>query len=1798
MQLPPRTAFVELRGHRLDSLIHQTPRSSVWRGTADDGTRVVVKMPTEATPTPREIARYQWAHDLAAAADPRAVVRHLALLRTGASVALVMEDVGGEPLAARIPPGGLPLSRWLALAIALATALGRLHDSGLVHKDVKPHNVLVLPPRPDAPGPDVRLIDLGISIRLKRETVEAPALDQIEGTLAYMSPEQCGRIASPVDARSDLYSLGVTLFEMAAGRLPFGDDSPAELAHAHVARPPPPLRTLRPDVPTVVVAIVERLLAKNADDRYASAQGLVHDLARCQAELLRSGTVRAFAIGQVDANLGFRIPDRLYGREAERARLLAAVDQAAAGARVLVTVAGASGIGKTALVNDMHKAVAAGRARVATGKFDQFRDDLPYLGILKALRTLLKRELAEPEAVLAPRRAALREALGDYGALLTAGVPELQALVGPQPEVEAIAPQDAARRLHRVAARFLAVFATSEQPLVLFLDDLQWADPASLALIEALGTDPALAHLLLVAGWRSNEVGPGHPLHASLAPLRDAAQHCVELLLPPLQRADVAALLADTLQAERAQVEALAVHVHGVAAGNPFFVAEFLLALRERGFFRHDADGRGWVWDLARLPDIGLPDNVAALIAERLVGLPAACLDLLDSAACVGSEFDLRTLASVHGSAQSAAAVGLAPAVRAGIVLPLDGKYKVFESLDGWALPAAELGELGTARYRFQHDRVRQTVHERLDDARRAERHLRIGRLLWRGLAHEELQQRVVEVFMHVVEGVALVSDAAERAELARLGLAAGQRALRALAFDGARRMLQAAAGLLAAEAWDADHDTAVGLHLALAQCAYALTRFDAAEAEAATVIARARRVADAAEAHGLRIRIRHTPNRYAEAVDVGVQVAAALGVALPRKPRLPHVLAGVLRAVAAQRGRDPLDFAALGEAQDADMRAAVSLLCSVASPAYFSEPDLLPLIGITCTRLSIRHGLTPQSPYGFAVWALVLCGVLGRIDTGYRFGELALQVGRRYGGTDEARARFVVDTFIKHWKEPLPEIAHLLHGDWARSRDAGDAESATYCAGVTLYTHFLAGSPLDQRERYGDAIAFLHDCEQPHVKDCFLAWVQLVDALRAPELPAELDGPAFSYPALLPVFERSENRVQIAISAIAAGLLDLFAGRHARAEARFALAARWERNIVGQVLVPGLAFFRALNAYRLAAAAGSASLRRIARRQHARLARWAPLAPANLAHRLALLDAEAALLDGQTGAAIVRLHAAIQHAASGGGLLYEALAQQRLAAVLAAQGAAASAATAALQAADAFSRWGAPGLADEVQAPVPAALRRHTTGGPSSSSSATGAPAAALGGIDLQSLFAAVAAISSEIDEAALLARLMPTLMQAAGADRGLLLLRDPQGALWIEVEARLAGVTVQRVALAPLDAGDAPAPVPLSRRVVDLAQRSAEPVVVHDAAAAELLEGEAYAREQGVAALLALAIALQGRPLGVLYLENHVARGAFTDSRVEIVRALGAQAGIALENARLYGRVQSALDAQTVLTEANRRFVPREFVSGLGVQSIVDVRLNVAIEREMNVLFVDLRGFTQLTLTLGPKATVAVINRYLSHVQPGIAAHGGFVGQYYGDGVMALFPNDADDALRGALAMCRGLEGYNRERGSDFPALAFGMGLHSGPLTLGTIGDPDHFQCGVVGDSVNLASRMEGLTKHFGATLVLSGATVERLKAPQSFLLRPLGRVEVAGRRQQLEVYEGAGSHAEEVQERLAQSLPSYLQAMALYRDGRFAQARHGFEACAAACVQDSVAARFAQRCAGRADGAWDGIERPAKG
>nr|CAA6817146.1 MAG: Adenylate cyclase (EC [uncultured Thiotrichaceae bacterium] len=1669
----------------------------------------------------------------------------------------------GTGLDSQIPVNGFKLEPLLTISLALARELSKLHATNTLHNGIKPANVII---EPDSLT--VRFSNLETATRFSRNTNPSNSLTR-EEMLAYVSPERCRRIESLIDDRSDLYSLGVTLFQLASGKLPFISKDKGDLVHAHIAQAPPQLKHIRPDLPDVFSNIVAKLLEKNMEDRYESATGLVHDLEHCAAEIQRTGTIRLFKIAENDIPAYFRIPDKLYGREIELEQLSNAFESCQQGKRTLVTVSGMSGVGKTALVHAMQKSIIRDNGLYTIGKPDQFQPDQPYLALIQAARLMLKQVLSEPEKKLQSIKKALQYQLGTQGKLLTEGIPELELIIGPQPDIEDVSYLDAERRFNGVVARFLSVFATAQTPLVIFIDDLQWADAASYRLLHFLAGHSALNHLMFVFGYRTNELGIGHPAIDVISAFQSSVAVHHEVKIEPLTKADISTMLSETLHCHVNKVHPTSEYLYKLTEGNAFFIREFLQALHTRGFFKINRAENKWEWDLTAIIDQSLPDTVTELLTARLAEIPETCLNLLDTASCIGSEFDLYTLSSVQEISLSLVSRQIAPAVDSGLLVPLANVYWNVDSLNAGD---HQFKSVASPRYRFQHDQVRETVHARLDEAQRTELHTIIGGLLVKNLSVDELNSQTVEVFSHLFYCVHSEQDKIKRKRYAQLGLVAGRMTYQRLAFSTASSQLEVAAQFLPDNCWKTDYQLSLDIFMLQAECAYALEQTAEFEKISSHILENVTSAIDTARIQSLRIRRLLTETKYDEAVDVTINVVKSLGIKIPRKPHTTHVLSGVTQVLMAQRGREPATFENLPEMSDQEMTEAIGVLTSAASAAYFAEPNLLPLIGIISTHRSIKHGLTPSSSYGFAVWALILCGVLGRIDTGYKFGNLALNVGKRYGGVDESRGRFVAHCFIKHWKDPLKDVCGFLYKDWGLNKDAGDEESAVYCIGVLLYTAFFSGGALDADKKYEPAVQYLLESNKPHVKHSFLAWVQLHEHLRAAELPEDLDGDWFSLTEKLPEFERTNNGVQIAISLTAAGILDFFAQRYERAASRFEIVAANEDKIVAQVLIPGLAFFRALNAYRLYAIQPKPKWLKIARKQTSRIRKWAKHSSVNLDHRLSLLQAEAFLIKGNAAEAVMSLHTAYEQATDNG-KMYQALAAKRLEEVLLSTGSRSQADLMNTNAHQCFKEWGL-GVSN---------IKGQPDLNPESTYS--------FENNDLQSLLSAMGDISSEINRETLLKKLMASLMQAGSADRGLLILMDNDDKPIIEIDTRFDGEWINPHV--PLKGFHQ-----VARPILSYAMRTHEIVVVNDAQNDDRLANDTYIKTKQVRALLASTIQIQGRLIGLIYLENSVARGAFNTHRVQIIKALAAQAGIALENAKLYSGMQETLEQQRVLNAANKRFVPEEIFTSLGYGSIVDVNLNEAIERDMNIVFVDLRSFTSISLDLGAKKTIAMINRYLSHIQPGILTHKGFVGNYMGDAVLAVFPNDADNALQGAITMSRGLMGYNRDRG-DFPKLDFGIGIHSGPVTLGMIGDIDHIQCGVIGDSVNASSRIEGLTTFYGTTAIISQTTYDRLMAPERFAVRWLGRVELEGRSEVTGIYELLDVFPEDVKNKIQSNEIEFEQALDLYTRGYWHKSYHLFKKLNKQCPEDQVSLRYAQRCKVRLSAQlhWDGIEKPRK-
>src|SRR6266404_3305948 len=841
-----RYVFELLRADEELALHRGRPRTPATSG----GRPILLLRAVCEHPAPATIKRLGHEYSLAHELRSEWTARPVALTEHQGRTALVLEDPGGEPLDGLV---GAPmeLGLFLRLAVGLASSLRELHAQEIIHKDIKPANALV-----DIATGRVWLTGFGIASRLRRQRQAPEAPEGIAGSLPYIAPEQTGRMNRSIDSRSDLYAAGVTLYEMLTGGLPFTASDPMEWVHCHIARRPQPPAERRNEVPGPVSAIVLKLLAKTPEDRYRTAAGLECDLRRCLAAWQHHGRIDDFPLGEDHTPDRLLMPEKLYGRSREVETLLAAFDRVVTSGRPeLVLVSGYSGIGKSAVVNELHKALVPQRGLFASGKFDQYKRDIPYATLAQAFQSLIRALLGKSDTELAGWRDALREALGPNAQLMIDVVPELKLLIGEQPPVVELPPQQAQGRLQLVFRRFLGVFAQPEHPLTLFLDDLQWLDAATLDMLADLLTHADVQQLLVIGAYRDNEVDSAHPLMRKLDAIRKAGAFVQEISLAPLAREDLGRLIADTLSCASGNAAPLARLVHEKTGGNPFFVIQFISALAEEGLLRFDHDAARWRWELDRLHAKGYTDNVADLMVGKLTRLPVETQAALQQLACLGNVADNRLLSIVLGKSDDDVRSDLWDAVRLELVERLDGSYK------------------------FIHDRVQEAAYSLIPERLRAEAHLRIGRLLVAHTPAEKREEAIFEIVNQLNRGAALITSRDERERLAGLNLLAGQRAKASAAYASALTYLVTGAAMLAEDSWERRHELTFALELNRAECEFLTGALTEAEQRSTELSTRAANTVEQATVACLRLELYLTLDQSGRAVAVGLDYLRHLGI-------------------------------------------------------------------------------------------------------------------------------------------------------------------------------------------------------------------------------------------------------------------------------------------------------------------------------------------------------------------------------------------------------------------------------------------------------------------------------------------------------------------------------------------------------------------------------------------------------------------------------------------------------------------------------------------------------------------------------------------------------------------------------------------------------------------------------------------------------------------------------------------------------------------------------------------------------
>ncbi len=1433
-----------------------------------DGT-VLIKLPALAPSFADDLARLKREYEILSDPPVDSVTRALDLVCNDQHCALVLEDCDDRPLAALIAARSAPLGWVLDYALQIAATLAGLHAAGIIHRALSPRSVLV-----HERSGRVRLTDFSDAARDAAEACAPLAEHQYRTRLPYAAPEQTGRVNRACDWRTDFYALGALLYELLVGHPPFVSDDPLELMHAQIARTPPAPASVA-TVPLPLSRIVMKLLAKQPEERYQSAHGLQQDLQRCRREWSERGRIADFPIAAADVSDRFAVPQRLYGRDAERAALIGAFDVACHGPTTLLLVEGAAGIGKTALIQALHEPVARSRGNFVSGKFDQLSRDVPYAALVQALRQCVQRLLAEAPARLARDVARLGASLGPNAAVIAEVIPEIELILGPQRPAPPLPPAEAQNRFTLAFQNFVAALATAEAPLAIFLDDLQWADSSTLQLLRALATSAQIRHLLLIGAWRAHEVDAAHPLARALDSLQSEAVAIRRIALGPLALPALTELAADTLHAERNRAEPLARLLLERTGGNPFFVTQTLAALHREGLIVFDPQRCAWTCRLDAIA-ASAADDVGELLSRKLDRLPGATEHALALAAFLGNRFDAPTLAAVCAQPLRTTLDDLEVALAEGLIVP--------ESNHGFA---------------FLHDRVQQAAYARIGAFDRPRVHLHVGRTLAGDAAASGEAagiERIFDAVSHLNLGAALIDAPAERLALARLNLAAGNRAKSAAAYRSARGYYRAGRALLAPEHWSREYEPAFALHLEAAQCDYLCGDFDAALRQYDELLQRAASALDRARVHRLRAIQFENLARYGDALAAARGGLAALGIALPVSARAKRAaLAAEIAQIRARRaGRPIAALIDLPPMTDPSMQMVMKILTDAWSPAYIhGDATLARLISATLVRLSLAHGNAAESAYGYVTHAISAGPVNGDYGEAWEWGNLALAVNERL---DDRRLRAkVYQQFHAHvnlWCRPFASWLDYAKAACRAGLENGDFLYAAYGASTEAWPAFAAAQ---------DLARFNSDL-QPNLE--LLARLKndsFADALRlmlawSLALQGATDAPRLSHP------DFDEDRYAAAYRGNAffsmfhaiARLHVCFLLGDTEGAAQAACAVQGAASeLVGMQWSVLYAFWNGLrlaDAHAAADAVERAAALKTLRAARRELDALADRCPENFRCWALILSAELARITGQPLRALDLYERAIAFADETANVQQRALTNERCGRLWLERGNRTVAAVYLRAARDCYAQWGA-------HAKVRQLAQQH---GALLGAGAPAVPAHAAESLDRATIGRAAQALAADVELDTLIRQMLRIAIQSAGASRGALVEVLDDGAHVVA-----AGGTESDDGIELHDAPMEAPPHLCSAAVVNYVLRTQAALVLTDPLHDERFARDPYLDAAQPRSVLCLPIVQQGGARAALYLENSLVRDAFRPEGIEVIQILAAQAAVSLHSARLLDRM-----------------------------------------------------------------------------------------------------------------------------------------------------------------------------------------------------------------------------------------------------------------------------------------------------
>ncbi|MEG4120908.1 AAA family ATPase [Microcoleus sp. N9_B4] len=1526
-------AIANLPEHQITEQLYTGTRTLVYRGIrTSDQQPVVIKLLRNEYPNFNELVQFRNQYTIAKNLDFPSIIKPLSLELYGNGYALVMEDFGGISLSDYLqtatdensPYQYLPLDEFLRIFLKITEILHYLYQNRVIHKDIKPANILINPATKE-----IKLIDFSIASLLPKENQEIQHTNDLEGTLAYLSPEQTGRMNRGIDYRSDFYSLGMTFYELLTGTLPFRSEDAMELVHCHLAKQPIRIHQIHSEIPLALSEIVSKLIAKNAENRYQSALGIKHDLEICLAQLQTTGTIEPFEIGTRDISDRFLIPEKLYGREAEVNQLLNSFDQVANGTTEMVLVAGFSGIGKTAVVNEVHKPIVRQRGYFIKGKYDQFQRNIPFSAFVEAFRDLMGQLLSESEEQLQTWKTNILAAVGENGQVLIDVIPELENIIGKQPPSLELSGTAAQNRFNLLFQKFVKVFTSKKHPLVMFLDDWQWADSASLNLLSLLRQQDT-GHLLILGAYRDNEVSPVHPFILTVDELIKTGATVNTITLLPLRESDINRLVADTLNCELSLAQPLTKLVNQKTKGNPFFATQFLKALHDDNLITFNWDIQHWQCDIAQIKALAITDDVVEFMALQLQKLPIPTQDVLKLAACIGAQFDLHNLAIVLQQSETETATVLWRALQGGLILPISNVYKFYQVEGNNNLsPEDENANKQNARYRFLHDRVQQAAYSLIPKNQKQATHLKIGQLLQQKLSEIEKEENLFDIVGHLNLGSGLITQAEEREALARLNLAAGQKARNSTAYSAARSFVQIGIELLTPDSWQTQYELTLNLYVAAAETAYLNADFDGMEEMADLVLRSSKTILDKVKIFEIQINALTAQSQMLEAIAVGRNALTQLGVEFSSEPD-EALIGKALQTLADQlQGKQIEELINLPVMSDPRTIAAMQLLAMLFSPIFAGNPALLPLHGSTMVSLSLQFGNAPASTIGYASYGMVLSVFLGEVEKGYCFGRVGMSLLNQLNVREfKSITLLFFGCFLQHRQEALRAVILTAKDGYITGIETGDFLNAGYNISVYFDDSFFAGVDFydwePEIENYCVVLAQVkQDSPLGYLKMKKQMVQSLIEVVNQPDL---LIGTAYDETVMIPKHHQDHEFTALAFLYIYKLILGYLFGNYTNALEYIAQANLYLMAAAGVIHTPVFHFYAGLTYWAVFSTQSEidrANTLPLVETHQNTLAQWARYAPMNHQHKVNLVEAEKCRVLGKNYEAGDLYDRAIAGAKENEYIQEEALANELAAKFYLDWGKEKFASGYMQEAYYCYTRWGAkakvayleqhyPQLLGAILQPTKRAIISGGTISPTLMRSVTSSSNSNTQNLwlDFPAVMKAAQAISQEIELEKLLATLMQITIAHAGAQTGILVI--DQEAKWLVVAKADQNHTEKRhIPLAECQE--------LPQRFIYSVARSQTTAVFDNLSASTQFAGDRYIITQQPKSALCIPISNQGKLIAILYLENNLTVGAFTSERIETLQILSAQAAISIENARLYQQVENY--SQTLEAEVERK-------------------------------------------------------------------------------------------------------------------------------------------------------------------------------------------------------------------------------------------------------------------------------------